>query len=99
MLPYSSIWRYPSTTGAFSIRELPEYPARFELWLEDERLRVFSNTDAAVRAVFMGNTGFTQWDRRVAGEWKPSSLSQWTLESTTNKRVEEREDPEENQTG
>jgi hypothetical protein len=83
--------------GTFSIRELTEHPTRFELWLDHERLRVFSSADAAVYAVFMRNTGCTQWDRRHVEEQRPSSLSQWTLESKADTRVREEENSEENQ--
>jgi len=82
----SSTWRYSSMIGTFSIHELTEHPTRFELWLDDARLRVFSSADAAVYAVFMRNTGDTQWDRKHVEERKPSSLSQWTLESKAGAR-------------
>jgi hypothetical protein len=70
------IYEYNAEIGTFEIRQVEH--ARYELWVEDEKLGSYETPESAALDVATFNTGYSEWDRFENEERNfPATLSDW----------------------
>lgn len=71
-----TIYLYNSKIGTFEIRE--EQYGRYELWIDDEKLDIYTNPELAADDVANFDTGYNEWDK-FENEFieHPKNLDDW----------------------